>query len=66
MAAKERKSATAFTKHQILSAEKYMDRRDLLNVLLSDGKSYTLAEVTTEIDSFMKKEFDKIESRGVK
>ncbi|QJW44469.1 hypothetical protein HA075_01075 [bacterium BFN5] len=63
MAAKERKAAPAFTKQQILSAEKYMDRRDLLNVLLSDGKSYTLAEVTTEIDSFMKKEFDKIESR---
>lgn len=66
MAAKERKTATTFTKQQIISAEKYLDRRDLLNVLLSDSKSYTLAEATAEIDSFMKKECDNIEYKGVK
>lgn len=56
MATKETKSAASFTKQQILSAAKYTDRRDLLNVLLADDTSYTLAEVAAEIDNFMKKE----------
>jgi hypothetical protein len=52
----ETKTETAFTKQQILAAAKYTERRDLLAVLLEDGKSYTLAEVNAAITEFMKKE----------
>jgi hypothetical protein len=48
-------AATMFGKEQILSAKKYADRRDLLTVLLTGDRLYTLAEVDLLIDEFMKK-----------
>jgi hypothetical protein len=44
-----------FGKEQILSAKKYAERRDLLTVVLTSDRSYTLAEVDRLIDEFMKK-----------
>jgi hypothetical protein len=49
------KEKAAFTKEQIVSSKKYAERRDLLNVLLTDDKSYAHAEVEKLIDEFMKK-----------
>ena len=65
MAVKEKTAAT-FTKHQVLSAKKYAERRDLLMVLMTDDKVYTLAEVDRLIEEFMKKEFDKPKAKGAK
>lgn len=47
---------TAFTKQQIINSKKYLDRKDVLNVLLKDDKSYTIKEVNKLINDFMKKE----------
>ena len=45
------KSAPAYTKAQILAAEKYSNRRDLLGAILKD-QEYTLEQVETEIEKF--------------
>lgn len=44
----------AFTKEQLLSAKKYSNRKDILGVLLEDGKEYTIEQVDTLMDKFMK------------
>lgn len=46
--------ASTFSKEQILSAAKFANRRDLLSVVLEDGKTYTVEGVQKEIDKFMK------------
>lgn len=51
--------AAKFSKQQILAAKKYAERRDLLAVLLEDGKAYALTEVDKHIEEFLMKEFDK-------
>ena len=48
-----------FSKQQILAAKKYAEWRDLISVLLTEDKSYALAEVDKLIDEFLTKEFDK-------
>ena len=47
------KSAPAYTKAQILAAEKDSNRRDLLGAILKD-QEYTLEQVETEIEKFRK------------
>lgn len=44
----------SFTKEQILFSKRYQDRRDVISVVLEDGKSYFLAEVDEMIEKFMK------------
>lgn len=46
--------SSPFSKEQILSAAKFANRRDLLSVVLEDGKTYTVEDVQKEIDKFMK------------
>ena len=41
-------------KEQLLRSNRYANRRDLIGALLEDDKQYTLAEVDTAIDNFMK------------
>lgn len=48
------KVVSSFSKEQILSAVKFANRRDLLSVVLEDGKTYTVEDVQKEIDKFMK------------
>lgn len=48
--------AQGFTKEQIVSSKRYGHKRDLVSVLLEEGKTYTLKEVDKLIESFMKKE----------
>ena len=46
--------SSSFSKEQILSAAKFANRRDLLSVVLEDGKTYTVEDVQKQIDKFMK------------
>lgn len=43
-----------FAKAQIVSAKKYENDIDVINALLKDGESYTLADVDKIIEDFKK------------
>lgn len=43
-----------FSKNKVLTLNRYAGRRDLLSVLLTDGKTYTLEQVDGLIQKFMK------------
>lgn len=49
------KPEPGFTKEQILASAKYANRRDLLTVLLDDGKSYTAEQVEQAMNDWFKK-----------
>ena len=42
------------SKEQLLGSQRYAKRRDLLGALLEDGKRYTIEDVDTVIENFMK------------
>ena len=48
----EAKEKPVFTKESLLNSKKYMFQKDLLNILLKDGKEYTLEEVDKKINEF--------------
>ncbi len=50
----QKKKAVAYTKEQILSSGKYRNRRDLVDALLAEGESYTMAAVDKKITDFLK------------
>lgn len=52
--AKESTQAAVYTKDQLAASKKYANRRDLIRALLEDGKTYTLDEVDSLINTFMK------------
>lgn len=52
----QEKQEALFAKEQLLKSKKYTDKKDLLNVLLEEGKTYTAKAVDDLIDSFLKKE----------
>lgn len=43
-----------FTKQQLITSKKYAEKKDLLNALLVDGKSYSMAEAEGILDNFLK------------
>ena len=43
-----------FTKRNILTFRRYAKRRDLLSVLLKEGQEYTMDQVDSLIEDFMK------------
>lgn len=43
-----------FTKQQLLASKKYAEKKDLLNALLVDDRSYSMAEVEETLNSFLK------------
>lgn len=47
--------APTFTKAQLVGAKRYKERRDLLNAILSDDKTYTHEEVGRLMNEFMNK-----------
>lgn len=53
---KEPETPGTFTKEQILSSKRYRDKRDAINVILDEKKSYSLAEVDKLFEKFMKDE----------
>ena len=48
----EAKEKSVFSKESLLNSKKYMFQKDLLNILLKDGKEYTLEEVDKKINEF--------------
>ena len=48
-----------FTKEQAYESKKYRDKKDLVNALLEDGKSYTIKEIDGLIDRYFKKDLSK-------
>lgn len=44
----------AFSKSELLKAERYQDKKDLIQALLQDHGNYTLKEVDAKINQFMK------------
>ena len=50
----EKKTEPTYTKDQVAASKRYANRRDLVSVLLEDGKAYTLDEVDALINKFMK------------
>lgn len=43
-----------FSKEDLVKSKKYQHRRDLLNAVLEDDKKYTIQEVDSKIEKFMK------------
>lgn len=50
---KEIEAEIKFTKVQILSSEKYADRKDLISILLETDQAYSFSEVDRLINNFM-------------
>ena len=44
----------AFTKEQLLSSERFRNKRDLLNALLQKNKLYAVSEAEEMIEIYMK------------
>lgn len=44
-----------YSKEQILASDRFAKRRDILSVLLKDGKEYNAKEVTAIMDGWFKK-----------
>lgn len=47
-------AAAAFTKAQLMTSEKFAARKDAVMALLADDKTYTIKQVETIIDNYMK------------
>lgn len=43
-----------FTKQQLVASKKYAEKRDLINALLADDRSYSMAEVEEILSGFLK------------
>lgn len=53
-AAVKKEAVPTFTKDQLAASKRYAPLRDLVSVLLEDGKQYTLDEVDKKIEAFKK------------
>lgn len=56
--AKSKTIENKFTKNQILASKKLSYSKDLINAILEEDKTYTLKEVETEINKYLKKKVD--------
>lgn len=53
----EKKTAEpVFFKRDLVKSKRYFGKRDILNALLEDEKQYTIKEVDSIINTFLKKE----------
>lgn len=50
----ENVAVATYSKQQILGSNKYKNRRDVLGAILADGKMYTIEEVDSLLEKFMK------------
>lgn len=53
---KPQTSVDTFTKQQLAESERYKKKRDLLEALLEDGKTYTIAQVDKIIGDYLRRE----------
>lgn len=55
MATKQKEKQDAmFSKEQILASNKYADRRDALDAIMEDNGVYTIEQVDSLLEKFMK------------
>ncbi len=56
--AKENKETDAveikFSKSQLVESKRFSGQKDLLNTILEDNKEYTLEEVVSKVEKYMK------------
>lgn len=52
------KIESLFSKEQLLAAERFQGRRDILNELLSHDKQYTISAVEQMVEQYMKREVE--------
>lgn len=52
---KDKEIEKKYNKNQLLNSKKYLDKKDLLNVILENNKNYSFKEVDTLIFDFYKK-----------
>jgi len=56
--AKENKETDAieikFSKSQLVESKRFSGQKDLLNTILEDGKEYTLDDVVSRVEKYMK------------
>ncbi|HXK45669.1 MAG TPA: hypothetical protein PL060_06890 [bacterium] len=43
-----------FSKSQLVESKRFSGQKDLLNTILEDGKEYTLDEVVSRVEKYMK------------
>lgn len=48
------KPENLFSKEQLLMSERFADRKDALNALLTSDKQYSISEVEKLLDNFLK------------
>lgn len=48
------KGGCLFSKEQLLAAERFRGRQDILNALLAEGGQYTVVDVEQRISDYMK------------
>lgn len=53
---KTAETADKFAKQQLAESKRYKKKRDLLEALLENGKTYTIAQVDKIIGDYLKKE----------
>lgn len=52
----EKVNILKYTKDSILKSSRYSERKDILNILLKENEEYTLEDVETKLNEFMKGE----------
>lgn len=50
----EEKESTKYKKEQLLYAERYRERRDLIQALLKDGQEYSVEEADRLLEDYLK------------
>lgn len=48
------KKETRFSKAQLIKSERFRERKDMLNAILSDGRKYAISEVEQQIEKYRK------------
>ena len=59
MAAVKEATTKRYAKEQLIASQRYADKRDLLEALLDDDKKYSLSDVDSKIEKYMKGEVKK-------
>ena len=59
MAAVKEATTKRYDKEQLIASQGYADKRDLLEALLDDDKKYSLSDVDSKIEKYMKGEVKK-------
>ncbi len=48
------KAESVFSKQQLIKSERFKDRKDIVNAILSDDKKYTISAVYQAVEKYMK------------